>query len=179
MAKSPPKPPVKDEEQKPALTALQEWEPLDTLRRQVDRLFDEFRHSFPRLPFGRSLFDPEPFWRHATSWGSVPAVDVADQEKEYTITAELPGMDEGDIELKLSGDTLTLKGEKKAEKEERRKDYHLSERRYGSFQRSFRVPENVDAEKIQASFKKGVLTITLLKTTESLKKEKKITVTGG
>ena len=88
-------------------------------------------------------------------------------------------MDEGDIELKLSGDTLTLKGEKKAEKEERRKDYYLSERRYGSFQRSFRVPENVDAEKIQASFKKGVLAITLPKTTESLKTEKKITVTGG
>jgi HSP20 family protein len=167
---------VKDEEQKPAPTALQEWEPLDTLRRQVDRLFDEFHHTFRRLPFRRTLSDPEPFWRHATGWGGVPAVDVADQEKEYLITAEL---DEGDIELKLSGDTLTLKGEKKAEKEERRKDYYLSERRYGSFQRSFRVPENVDAEKIQASFKKGVLAITLPKTTESLKTEKKITVTGG
>jgi HSP20 family protein len=113
------------------------------------------------------------------SWGNVPAVDVAEQEKEYLITAELPGIDEGDIELKLSGDTLMLKGEKTGEKEEKKKDYYLSERRYGSFQRTFRIPEGVDADKIQASFEKGVLTITLPKTTESLQKEKKIAVTTG
>ena len=87
------------------------------------------------------------------SWGNVPAVDVAEQEKEYLITAELPGMDEGDIELKLSGDTLMLKGEKTGEREEKRKDCYLSERRYGAFQRTFRIPEEVD--------KKSALTITL------------------
>ena len=88
MVKSPPKPPAKDEEQKPAPTAVQEWEPLDTLRRQVDRLFDEFHHSFPRLPFGRSLFDPEPFWRHVTSWGGVPAVAQRREESREGGTAE-------------------------------------------------------------------------------------------
>jgi HSP20 family protein len=174
-----PKPPAKSEEKRTAPAVVREREPFDRLRHQIDRLFDDAHRSFRRLPFGRSLFDAEPFWRHEMSWGNVPAVDVAEQEKEYLITAELPGMDEGDIELKLSGDTLMLKGEKTGEKEEKKKDYYLSERRHGAFQRTFRIPEGVDADKIQASFKKGVLTITLPKTTESLKQEKRIAVTGG
>ncbi|TIP96679.1 MAG: Hsp20/alpha crystallin family protein, partial [Mesorhizobium sp.] len=96
--------------------------------------------------------------------------------KEYEITAELPGIDERNVEIKLANRTLTIKGEKTEEKEEKDNDYYLSERRYGSFQRSFQLPEGVDADKIDASFAKGVLTVKLPKTAEAQKAEKKITV---
>ena len=109
----------------------------------------------------------------------VPAVDIADTEKGYEITAELPGMDEKNVEVKFTNGVLTVKGEKQEEKKENSKDYHLSERRYGSFQRSFTVPDGVDAEKIEATFKNGVLTITLPKTPEAQKKEKQIAIKKG
>jgi HSP20 family molecular chaperone IbpA len=115
----------------------------------------------------------------ARSWGKIPAVDIADTEKAYEITAELPGMDEKNVEVKFSNGVLTIKGEKKEEKEEKNKDYHLSERRYGSFQRSFTVPEGVDAEKIDATFKDGLLTVSLPKTPEAQKKEKQIAIKKG
>ena len=86
-------------------------------------------------------------------------MDVCEREKEYEITAELPGMDTSNIDVKLANGVLTIKGEKKEEKEEKEKDYYLSERRFGSFQRSFQLPEGIDEDKIQASFEKGVLTI--------------------
>ena len=110
------------------------------------------------------------------SWGKAPAVDVINKEKAYEITAELPGMDESNIDVKFSDGALTIKGEKKDEREEKKKDYYLSERRYGSFQRSFGVPDGVDADKIEAQFKNGVLTVTLPKTAEAQKSEKKISV---
>ncbi|TIT27253.1 MAG: Hsp20/alpha crystallin family protein, partial [Mesorhizobium sp.] len=97
-------------------------------------------------------------------------------DKEYEITVELPGIDEKNVEIKLANRILTLKGEKKEEKEEKDNDYYLSERRYGSFQRSFQLPEGVDADKIDATFAKGVLTVKLPKTAEAQKAEKKITV---
>src|SRR5690606_41318480 len=99
-----------------------------------------------------------------------------EKEKEYEITAELPGIDEKNVEIKLANGTLTIKGEKKEEKEEKQKDYHLSERRYGSFQRSFPLPEGIDTDKVEATFAKGVLTVKLPKTVEAQKAEKKITV---
>jgi HSP20 family protein len=92
------------------------------------------------------------------------------------ITAELPGMDESNINVKVSDNVLTIRGEKKEEKEEKKKDYYMSERRFGSFQRSFEVPDGVDAERIEASFKNGVLTVNLPKSPEALKKEKSIPV---
>jgi HSP20 family protein len=85
-------------------------------------------------------------------------------------------MDEKNIEVKVANGGLTIKGEKKVEKEERKKDYYLSERRFGSFERYFRLPEGVDADKIEASFKKGVLTVTLPKRPEGRKPEKKVEV---
>ena len=89
--------------------------------------------------------------------------------------AELPGMDEKNIEVKVVNGNLTIKGEKQEEKEEK-KDYYLHERHFGSFERSFEVPDGVDADKIEASFKKGVLTVTLPKKPEAQKPEKKIEV---
>ncbi len=152
-----------------------QWYPFENLRREVDRLFDDF-HLGLRSPFGRSLFDLQPFISRESVWSTVPAVDVAETDKTYEITVELPGIDEKNIEVKLADGVLTIKGEKKQEKEEKNKDYYLSERSYGSFQRSFQVPAGVDADKIDAKFNKGVLTLTLPKTTEAQKAEKKITV---
>ena len=106
----------------------------------------------------------------------MPAVDVAETDKAYEITAELPGMDEKNIEVKFADGVLTIKGEKKDEKEEKKKDYYLSERSYGSFQRSFQVPDGVDTDKIEATFKNGILTVVLPKSTEAQKATKKIDV---
>jgi HSP20 family protein len=155
------------------------WRPLESLRREVDRLFEDFSRGSLRFPFRTLAFDLEPFWRGEVSWATAPAVDVVEKDKGYEITAELPGMDEKNIELTVSGRMLRIKGEKNEEKEEKKKDYHLSERRYGSFERSFGIPEGVDEDKIDASFKKGVLTVTLPKRPEAQKPEKKIAVQSG
>jgi HSP20 family protein len=105
-----------------------------------------------------------------------PAVDVAEKDKAYEVTVELPGMDEKSIEVKLIDDFLSIKGEKQEEKEEKKKDYHLRERYFGSFERRFAVPEGVDRDKIEASFKKGVVTIVLPKKPDAIKPAKKIEV---
>ena len=170
MAEAATKLPTKPQEKE----SEREWRPLATLRREIDRLFDDF-HMWPR-PFGRTLFDVEPFWRGELSFGKAPAVDIAEKDKEYEITAELPGMDEKNIDVKFADGILTIKGEKTEEKEEKKKDYYLSERRFGSFQRSFQVPAGVDADKIDANFKNGVLTVVLPKSAEARKNEKKIAI---
>ena len=97
-------------------------------------------------------------------------------EKAYEITADLPGMDDKNIEVKAVDGVLTIKGEKQEEKEEKKKDYYLQERSFGSFQRSFGLPDGVDQDKIEASFKKGVLIVTLPKRPEAQKPTKKIEV---
>lgn len=157
----------------PASDALR---PFASLRQQIDRLFEDFDRSLFHLPFGRSAFDVEPFWRREFSWGSTPAVDIVEQDKAFVITAEVPGMDEKNIEIKLSNGCLILTGEKRDEREEKRKDYYLSERHYGSFERSFALPDSVDPDKIEASYNKGVLTLTLPKKPEALKSEKVIPI---
>jgi HSP20 family protein len=109
----------------------------------------------------------------------VPAVDLAETDKAYTVTAELPGMDEKDIDVSINGDMLVIKGEKRQEKEEKNKNYYLSERSYGQFQRSFSLPTGIDRDKIAAEFSKGVLTLTLPKSAEAQQQQKKIEVKGG
>jgi len=180
MADAPSKVPVKTEpkESTPAAKPA-EWWPMDSLRREVDRLFEEFDRGWGRFGFGRSLLDAAPRFGGALTTVAMPSVDIVEKEKVYEVTAELPGMDEKNIDVKLANGMLSITGEKKEEHEEKKKDYHLSERRYGSFQRSFRVPDGVDAEKISAEFKKGVLTVTLPKTAEALKAEKKIAIKPG
>jgi len=177
MADAETKPPVASEEKpaerQSAVSAVEVWRPFESLRREVDRLFEEFDRGFWRFP--RALSEMEPFWRRATG----PAVDLVERETDYLVTAELPGMSEKDVELKLVNDMLTIKGEKKEEKEEKRKGYHLSERRYGSFERSFRVPDGVDGDKIEARFNKGVLTVTLPKKPEAMKAAKTIDIKPG
>jgi HSP20 family protein len=145
-----------------------------SFRSEMDRLFDRFGSGFG-FPSLRRMLDIEPALRSSFSF-SIPAIDMSEDEKAYTISAELPGIDAKDIDVSLSGDVLVLKGEKRQEKEEKDKNYHFSERAYGSFQRAFDLPASVDRDKVAADFSKGVLTITLPKTVEAQKPQKKIDV---
>ena len=143
-----------------------------SFRSEMDRLFDRF--GFPSL---RRMFDMEPAWRSAGSFTfSVPAIDMSEDEKAYKISAELPGLDAKDVDVSVSGNMLVLKGEKRQEKEEKDKNYYFSERAYGSFQRAFELPASVEQDKISADFSKGVLTITMPKTPDAQKQQKKIEV---
>jgi len=157
-------------------STTQAWAPFLSLRREMDRLFEDFGRGLWQLPTRRSIFDIEPLWQSDVAWEATPAVDIAESEKAFELTAELPGMDEKNIEVKVTNGNLIIKGEKQEEKEEKKKDYYMRERNFGSFERRFSVPEGVDADKIEASFKKGVLTLTLPKKAEAQKPTKKIEV---
>lgn len=173
MAETATKLPIKTE--KSTSPTEHDWMPFEGLRSEIDRLFEDFRPFSWRLPLRRPSFDiDQPL--SAQGWAIKPAFDLVEKDKHYEISAELPGIDEKNVEVKLSNHLLTIKGEKSESKEEEEKDYYLSERRYGSFQRSFQVPEGVDVDKIDAAFAKGVLTVRLPKTAEARKAEKKISV---
>lgn len=155
------------------------WGSLANLREEIDHLFEDFQDGWP---FGKSRHR-----RRALTFGDpfafsmrMSAVDVVDRKKDIQLKAELPGMDEKDIEVQLTDRMLTISGEKKEEHEEGEKEgnYYLSERRYGSFKRSLSIPEGVDTDKVDASFKKGVLTITLPKLPEAKGKTKTIEIKG-
>ncbi|RME79424.1 MAG: Hsp20/alpha crystallin family protein [Chloroflexi bacterium] len=139
-------------------------DPFLAFRREMDRLFDEFFSGFGLTPF-------------ESQWGGFqPRVDVAETDKEIKVSAELPGLDENDIEVTLTDDVLTISGEKKEEKEDKGRNYYRMERSYGSFSRSIPLPCQVEQDKVEATFKKGVLTITLPKTAEAQKERKKIAI---
>jgi len=147
----------------------EESHPIETFQRDMNRFFDEFfTRGFGLTPFDR--FD-EGFE------GFSPHVDVVEGDKDITIAAELPGMDEKDIEVSLSQGVLTISGEKKEEKEDKGKNYYRMERSYGSFRRSVALPCEVNADKVAATYKQGVLTITLPKITEG-RERKKIAITA-
>ena len=151
--------------------------PLAALRDEMDRLFDDFFAGFSVAPFRRRRLETDPWRRFQGMFeGTFPAADVVEGEREYRITAELPGMSGNDLEISLAGDVLTVKGEKKEEREEQGGNRYVAERRFGSFQRSFRLPEDADPGKIEAGFKNGVLTVTLPKRPEAQAKRRKIEV---
>ena len=129
-----------------------------------------------QAPFFRPLVDMDSFWRRDFGFNVTPAIDIVEKDGAFEVTAELPGLDAKDIEVQLANGMLTIKGEKQEQKEEKTKDRYVSERRYGSFRRTLQVPGSVDAEKIEASYKSGVLTVTLPKSPEAQKKEKTIPV---
>ncbi len=120
---------------------------LSRLRREMERVFEDF--FAPRAWFGGRLWEGE--------WS--PAVDVSETPEAVTVKAEIPGIDPKDIDISLVGDVLTVKGEKKSEREEKKENYHLVERSYGSFARSISLPAAVNADKIDAKYEKGVLTV--------------------
>jgi HSP20 family protein len=187
MSETTPQAPAKSEQKVPASAPVGRlegvWQPLGALREEMDRVFDNFWRGFGfgagRVP-RRAGAEPQPFWRFETGFGvGVPAMDVVEAEKEYRIKAELPGMTAKEVELTVSDDVLTIKGEKRQEKEEKGENYYLSERRFGTFLRSFQLPSGVDRQRIEAKFDKGVLTVTLPKTEEAAARQKKIEVKEG
>jgi HSP20 family protein len=164
--------PVKQESTAPA-EPRRAWDSLGRLRRDMDRLFDEFSGGIMAFPTRFGLADVEPFWRAGRN--VEPVVDFVETPENYRLTAELPGMDEKNIEVKISNGNLLIAGEKREEKEEKKPNFYLSERRYGSFHRSVPLPEGAQTENIAATFRNGVLTVTLPKS-EAAKQEKKIEI---
>jgi len=146
--------------------AIVRWEPLRdlmTTQRGFDRLFKEAFTPF----FGEG----EPSTR---TWA--PPVDIYENENDIVLKAELPGIDPKDVEVRVEDNTLYLKGERKFEKEVKDESYHRIERSYGSFARSFSLPNSINAEKVKAEFKDGLLTLTLPKREEAKPKTIKIDV---
>jgi HSP20 family protein len=154
--------------------SIQAWkkdsqaDPFTALQSEMNRMFEQFNKDFQLAPLDAGAL---------AKWS--PKVNVAETEKEIQVTAELPGVEEKDVEVTIDGNALTIKGEKKAEKEEKNKDYHRIERSYGSFQRSFGLPKEVEQDKVEASFKNGVLTVKLPKTWEAQQTAKKVPVKNG
>lgn len=143
------------------------FSPLDSLHREVDRWFDGFFSDFGRFP---SIFSGDRFGSFS------PKIDFSEDESSLAIAAELPGMDEKDIQVSLQEDVLTIKGEKKFEQEKKEKEFHCVERSFGSFERSVRLPKEVETDKVKASFKNGVLTITLPKSAKAKDNVRRIEV---
>lgn len=154
-------------------TGFEGWGPMMTLREEIDRLFDDFGSGFWRHPLmrGTSVRSPEPMARLLS-----PIVEVVDCNGEYRIAAEVPGLAASNVDIKLHDSMLTISGEKSEEKREEKADYLLSERRYGSFQRTIPLPSGADAEHINAELSNGVLTVTIPKTAAAKAAERKIEV---
>lgn len=128
---------------------------FDSLHREIDRLFDQFGRSG-----GGALF----------SGGAAVRMDMAETEKGLELTAELPGLEEKDIQVSLTDHMLTVSGEKRAEKEEKDKDYYFAERSYGAFSRSVELPADAELDKIEASMSNGVLKVTVPRTAKAAPK---------
>jgi HSP20 family protein len=133
--------------------------PMARLHQEIDRLFDSAFRGFglPWSPFGQD----GPLGARMTDTLLKPTLDLGATDKEYTISVEIPGVDEKEISLEIANNTLTIRGEKKQEKEEKDKNYYRMERSYGAFQRVLALPEDADQEAVKAKFKRGVLTVTM------------------
>lgn len=143
--------------------------PFLGLQRDIDRLFHEFWHGFD-MPLPHH-------WEQGVAM--MPSIDVREDEKEVVICAELPGMTEEDIDVTLSDTMLVIEGEKKSEHEDREGGYRYTERSFGSFRRGVPIDAAIVGDKVEATFKDGVLTVVLPKTPEAQKKHKKIDVKGS
>jgi len=131
--------------------ARREYPSFSSLQREIERLFDDFTRGFPSLVSNGGTQE------------LMPAMDVTETETDIEVTAELPGLEEKDVQINLADNLLTIRGEKKSERDEKTKDHHLVERSYGSFYRSLELPAGVDPDKIQASIAKGVLKVVVPK----------------
>lgn len=128
--------------------------PLFQLHREMDKLFDSAFRGFGLSPLGSDIFSP------LTASGELkPQVDIGATDNEYSITVEVPGVDQQDVKVEVSNNTMTIRGEKKHEKEEKDKNYYRVERSYGSFQRVLSLPEDANQEDVKATFNNGILTI--------------------
>ncbi|MGO4440361.1 Hsp20/alpha crystallin family protein [Rhizobium sp. RAF56] len=166
MAEAATKLPVNPEKKPTA--SIDRWWPFDTLRSEIDRVFNDFSPAI----FDRPSRMPASFSR------GVLAVDLVESDKNFELSAELPGVDVKDLDITLAEGVLTIKGEKNEAKEEKQKDYYLSERRYGTFRRSLELPPGVDSGKIEATFTNGILKVVLPKTAERQTNNRKIAIKG-
>jgi HSP20 family protein len=141
--------------------------PFLTLHREMNRLFDDVFRGFDLAPFGSDRF-----FDRAVGW---PNIEVSETDREVKVTADLPGLEEKDVQVEFANGTLAIKGEKKSEMEDR--DRLFSERYYGRFER--RIPvEDVDEDKVSAAFKNGVLTVTMPKVPQAQSQVKRIAISG-
>lgn len=139
--------------------------PLGWLRTEIDRLFDDFGGPARNIfNFGASAIAP------------IPALEMTDQDKEYRLTVELPGLKEADVDVSIADDVLTISGEKRDESERKDEGVLISERRYGAFRRQLTVPSDVDPAAIKANFDKGVLTVSLPKDAQAAQRTRKIPI---
>ena len=145
--------------------AITRWEPF----REMARMQDELNRLFDDRVW-------RPRGQEELSTGFLPAVDVYEDQEALTVTAELPGVDPKDVDVRVENGLLTLKGERKLEKEEKKDNYLRIERSYGAFMRSFTLPNSVDVDKVKADFKHGVLRLSLPKREESKPKAIKVKV---
>jgi HSP20 family protein len=164
---------VKQDKTAPVPTRTEAWAPFNSLRDEIDRLFDDFGTGFWRHPFPQRIQGMFP-----TTGGALvtPAIEVVERDGDFNVTAELPGMKPEDVEVKVAEGTITIRGEKSEEMKEEKDDYLLSERRYGEFQRVLPLPTGIDTDRVVATFVNGILTVTLPKTAEAKQKERKIEV---
>ena len=139
---------------------------FSAMRDEMDRMFERFEHGWPRWP---ALF-------RRNGDFAVLNLDVREDTNSIVVEVELPGVDEKDVSVTLANGMLTIKGEKKHEKEEKGESYFLAERSFGSFQRAIRLPDTVDDAKVEAKFDKGVLKVTAAKKPEAVKAERKIEI---
>jgi HSP20 family protein len=141
---------------------LVKWNPTRSLMTDFDRIFDSmFTHDLPQLS-------------SVKSW--IPAVDVNETETEFLLSADMPGLDKKDVSIDIHDGVITIKGERAIDNEKSTDDYRIRERQLGSFNRSFRLPDNVKEDKVAAKFKNGVLTVTLPKTKEVLPEGRQIKI---
>jgi HSP20 family protein len=147
------------------MTVLTRWEPFREFATLQDRINRVFRESYTG---GQD--------ESLTTSTFAPAVDVYEDEHKVALKIEVPGIDEKDIDVRVENNTLTVHGERKIEKEEKEENYRRVERHYGSFTRTFTLPQTVDSEKVSANYDKGVLNITLPKKAEAKPKQIKVNV---
>ena len=143
------------------------WDPfreLASLQNRVNSLFQDYGRGQDEL---------------TTTSSFVPAVDVYEDEHKVTLKLEIPGVNQEDLDIRLENDTLTVRGERKFEKEEKEENFHRIERRYGSFARSFTLPNTIDTENVHASYENGVLKLELARRAEAKPKQIKVNISGG
>jgi len=140
-------------------------EPFRSIFADFDRMFDRFLSDFAVEPLSAVR-------------GFSPMIDLVEKDDRYVLTAELPGLDENEVEVTLNDNLLTIRGEKKEEREDSSGSYYYAERRYGSFERTVPLPAEVDADKVKAYFKKGLLTVELPKSERVLKESRKIKISS-
>jgi HSP20 family protein len=146
-------------------------DPFAEMRAEMERAFDAFLgRNFVGRPTPPYAASPAPL---------APDIDIRENDKEIVLEAELPGIDEKDVAVVVKNGVLSLKGEKKVERDEKKDAWHLSERSYGAFERTFQLPDGIDDDNIKASFEKGVLRIAMPKIPEKTPAEKKIAIQNG